>query len=241
MNDIFSRTEALLGAEAVNKLKNSRVAIFGLGGVGSAAFEALLRSGIGTIDVFDYDRFSETNLNRQLLATKQTVGMFKTEAAVRRGESISEHTRVIPHEMFFLPDRAHEIDFSEFDFVIDAVDTVTAKLLIIEKAFDAGVPMISCMGTGNKTDPTKLRVADLFDTVGCPLARVVRKEVRKRNILRLKVVCSDEKPTFSHETGENKGNRPAPASAVFVPATAGMILAHEAVKTLIKPKTDVLV
>ncbi len=236
MSEMNSRTEALFGVEAIEKLKRSRVALFGLGGVGSAAFEALLRSGIGTIEVFDYDCFSETNLNRQLLATKDTLGTLKTNAAVNRGKIISEETLVIPHEMFFLPENAHEVDFKRFDFVIDAVDTVTAKLLIIEKALEASVPIISCMGTGNKTDPARLRVSDISKTEGCPLARVMRKELRVRGIKNLQVVWSDEKPHSAAPTWENKGNRPAPASAVFVPASAGLILAAETVKELIKQK-----
>ena len=234
MNGKNSRTEALFGAEAIKKLKNSRVALFGLGGVGSAAFEALLRSGVGVIEVFDYDTFSETNLNRQLLATKDTVGTLKTQAAIQRGKSISQETVVIPHEMFFLPENAEQIDFKNFDYVIDAVDTVTAKLLITEKAISASVPVISCMGTGNKTDPTRLKVSDISKTEGCPLARVMRKELRARGIQKLQVVWSDEKPFAAAPTGENKGNRPAPASAVFVPAAAGLILAAEVIKELIK-------
>ena len=234
MSEIFSRTEALLGAEAMEKLKKSRVALFGLGGVGSAAFEALLRSGVGAIDVFDYDSVSVTNLNRQLLATKDTLGMPKTKAAELRAKSISEETEIICHEMFYLPENAEEVDLSRFDCIIDAVDTVTAKLLIISKAIEAEVPVISCMGTGNKLDPTRLRVSDISQTEGCPLARVMRKELRARGINHVKVVWSDEKPFSAEDTGDLKGNRPAPASAVFVPAAAGLILAAEAVREITK-------
>ena len=234
MSEIFSRTEALLGAEAMEKLKKSRVALFGLGGVGSAAFEALLRSGVGAIDVFDYDSVSVTNLNRQLLATKDTLGMPKTKAAELRAKSISEETEIICHEMFYLPENAEEVDLSRFDCIIDAVDTVTAKLLIISKAIEAEVPVISCMGTGNKLDPTRLRVSDISKTEGCPLARVMRKELRARGINHVKVVWSDEKPFSAEDTGDLKGNRPAPASAVFVPAAAGLILAAEAVREITK-------
>ena len=233
MDNIFSRTEALLGGIAMKKLKKSRVALFGLGGVGSAAFEALLRSGVGSIDVFDYDSVSETNLNRQLLATSKTVGMKKTEAALRRAKEISEETVVTPHDMFYLPENSGEIDMSDFDFVIDAVDTVTAKLEIIKNANQAGIPVISCMGTGNKTDITRLKVTDISNTEGCPLARVMRKELRARGIEHLQVVFSDEKPFISADTGELKGNRPAPASAIFVPAAAGLILAEQAIKHII--------
>ena len=234
MKDIFSRTEAMLGQKAMKKLKNSRVALFGLGGVGSAAFEALLRSGVGRIDVFDYDSVSETNLNRQLLASLDTIGMKKTEAAVLKGKSISPDTLVVPHEMFYLPNNSDEINMVEFDFVIDAVDNVTAKLELVSKTKEAGVPMISCMGTGNKLDITALKVSDISKTQGCPLARIMRKEMRARGLEELLVVWSDEKPFCDAPTGELKGNRPAPASAVFVPAAAGLLLASETVKELIR-------
>ncbi len=230
MNEIFCRTEAMLGADAMEKLKNSRVALFGLGGVGSAAFEALLRSGVGTIDVFDHDTVSLSNLNRQLLATLDKVDTPKTEAATLRAKEISPETRVIPHRMFYLPECSAEIDMGMFDYVIDAVDTVTGKLEIIVNAKSAGVPVISCMGTGNKLDITALRVSDISKTEGCPLARVMRKELKNRGITNLPVVWSDEKPFSAAPTGELKGNRPAPASAIFVPAAAGLLLAAEAVK-----------
>ncbi len=234
MSDIFSRTEALLGTDAMEKLKSSRVALFGLGGVGSAAFEALVRSGVGSIDVFDYDTVSTTNLNRQLLATRDTIGKTKTEAAVLRAKSINPETKITVQEMFYLPENSHLVDMSEFDFIIDAVDTVTAKLEIITNAMEAETPIISCMGTGNKLDITRLKVSDISKTEGCPLARIVRKELRTRGINHLKVVWSDEKPFMVAPTGELKGDRPAPASAIFVPAAAGLLLASEAVKNLIE-------
>ncbi len=234
MKEIFSRTEALLGEEALQKLKKSRIALFGLGGVGSATFEALLRSGVGSIDVFDHDTVSLTNLNRQLLTTLDRVGHPKTEAAKIRGKSISPETAVNCHEMFYLPDNADSIDMTEFDVVIDAVDTVTAKLEIIGRAKAAKVPVISCMGTGNKFDITKLRVSDISKTQGCPLARIMRKELRNRGIEEVRVVWSEEEPFILKPTGELKGNRPAPASAIFVPAAAGLLLASEAVKIIIK-------
>ena len=233
MDNAFSRTEALFGADAMKKLKNARVALFGLGGVGSAAFEALLRSGIGHIDVFDYDSVSLTNLNRQLLATNKTIGVKKTEAALSRAKDICEDTEIIVHDMFYLPENSAEISMAEFDFVIDAVDTVTAKLEIVKRAKEAGVPLISCMGTGNKTDITRLRVSDIKKTEGCPLARAVRKELRALGIADLLVVWSDEKPNQKEDTGALKGNRPAPASAMFVPAAAGLILAEQTIKYLI--------
>ena len=233
MKDIFCRTEAMLGKDAMEKLKSARVALFGLGGVGSAAFEALVRSGVGQIDVFDHDTLSESNLNRQLLATADLIGTDKVEAAVKRADAISSYTKIIPHKLFFLPDTSEEIDMRVFDYIIDAVDTVTGKLEIISKAKAAGVPVISCMGTGNKLDITALRVSDISKTEGCPLARVMRKELKNRGITDLPVVWSDEKPFCAEPTGELKGNRPAPASAIFVPAAAGLILAAEAVKAII--------
>lgn len=233
MSNIFSRTKALLGAENIEKLKNSRVAVFGLGGVGSAAFEALVRSGVGHIDVFDYDTVSTTNLNRQLLATTKTVGMKKTEAARLRAEEINAKAEIELHDMFYLPENSNQINMANFDFVIDAVDTVTAKLEIIKNAIECGTPVISCMGTGNKMDVTKLKVTDISKTEGCPLARVMRKELRARGIENLAVVFSSEKPFKEADTGELKGNRPSPASAIFVPAAAGLILAEQAVKHII--------
>ena len=232
MKDIFSRCEALLGSDKMSKLQNAKVALFGLGGVGSACFEALLRSGVGEIHVFDYDTVSESNLNRQLLAVKDTVGKNKTDVAVDKAKQICEETKVIPHNMFYLPENSGEVDFTRFDYIIDAVDTVTAKLEIIKNAKEANVPVISCMGTGNKLDITKLKVTDISKTTECPLARVMRKELRARGISHLKVVWSDEKPYMAEETGECKGNRPAPASAIFVPAAAGLLLAAEAVKDI---------
>ena len=233
MDNAFSRTEALFGTDAMKKLKNARVALFGLGGVGSAAFEALLRSGVGHIEVFDYDSVSITNLNRQLLATNKTIGIKKTEAAYLRAKDICEDTEIIVHDMFYLPENSAEISMAEFDFVVDAVDTVTAKLEIIKRAKEEGVPIISCMGTGNKTDITRLRVSDIKKTEGCPLARAVRKELRALGIADLLVVWSDEKPNQKEDTGALKGNRPAPASAMFVPAAAGLILAEQTIKYLI--------
>ena len=234
MSDIFSRTRALIGSDAVEKLKNSHVALFGLGGVGSACFEALLRSGVGTIEVFDQDCFSESNLNRQLLANLDTIGLDKVQAAKDRAKAINPEAKIIAHKMFYLPENAHSIDMSQFYYVIDAVDTVTAKLEIICRANNAEVKVISCMGTGNKMDVTALQVSDISETTDCPLSRVMRKELRKRGIEKLKVVWSKERPYMAEPTGEFKGERPAPASAIFVPAAAGLILACETIKDLTK-------
>lgn len=230
---MFSRTEALLGKEALLKLKRSRVALFGLGGVGGMALEALVRSGVGHIDVFDFDTISPSNINRQIIATSENIGDKKTEAAYLRAKKISPETKISVHDMFYLPENATLIDMSDFDVVIDAVDTVTAKLEIIKRAKEAGTKIISCMGTGNKTDITRLKVGDLFSTRGCPLARVMRKELRARGIDSLRVVWSDEEPKFSEDTKDLKGNRPAPASAIFVPAAAGLLLCKEAIDMLL--------
>lgn len=225
------RTALLLGEEAMQKLKNSHVAIFGLGGVGCYATEALARSGVGTLTVIDGDAYSESNLNRQLFATVRTVGRRKTEVAAERIREIAPDCTVIEKDLFYTPENADLLDFSSFDYIIDAIDTVTSKIDLICRANGAGVPIISSMGTGNKLDPTRLKVTDLYKTEGCPLARVLRRELKKREIKKLKVVFSDEEPKKTVVTEEGT-TRHAPASAVFVPACAGMALAAEAVKDL---------
>lgn len=232
MSSFYSRTEALLGKSAVEKLKNSSVAVFGLGGVGSAAFEALLRSGVGAIDVFDYDTVSESNLNRQLLATNETLGQNKTEAATIRAKQINPDAKITSHNIFYLPENSNTVDLSGYDYIIDAVDTVTAKLEIIVRAKEQNVPVISSMGTGNKLDIERLKISDISKTTDCPLARVMRKELKKRGITHLKVVWSDEKPSAKEETGELKGRSPSPASAIFVPAAAGLLLAKKVVTSI---------
>ena len=182
MNEFFSRTEALLGKDALSKLQKSRVALFGLGGVGGFALEGLVRSGVGHIDIFDFDTISPSNINRQIIATSKNIGEKKTEAAKLRAKEISPDTEITVHDMFYLPENADSVDLSSVGVIIDAVDTVTAKLEIISRAKKANLPVISCMGTGNKTDITRLEVGDLFSTRGCPLARVMRKELRARGI-----------------------------------------------------------
>lgn len=229
MSEIFSRTEALLGEQAVEKLKNASVAVFGLGGVGSAAFEALVRSGVGKIDIFDFDTVSISNFNRQLLAENKTLGLLKTVAAEKRAKEINPDIEIVSHNLFFLPENSESIDFSLYDYVIDAIDTVTAKIEIALRTKEQGVKLISCMGTGNRVDITRLKVSDISKTTGCPLARVMRKELKKRGISEYKVVWSDEKPFFKDKCDELKGKRPAPSSAIFVPAAAGLILAAEVV------------
>lgn len=230
--DIYSRTSALIGDDAVKKLKNARVAVFGAGGVGSAAIEALVRSGVGAIDIFDHDTISPSNLNRQLMTNSENIGSSKAETAAARARLINPNALICAHELFYLPETADKVDLTVFDFIIDAVDTLTAKLALVSRARAAGVPMISCMGTGNKLDITRLRVDDISKTHECPLARRMRKELRIRGIDDLLVVWSDEKPQSAGDTGEKKGNRPAPASAIFVPCAAGLLMAKEAVTTI---------
>ncbi len=235
MDQRFSRTEALLGHAAMARLSDARVAVFGLGGVGGYAVEALARSGIGTLDLFDHDTVSLTNLNRQLLATQDTIGQYKVDAAKARIASISPDTVVNAHRVFYTPETAEDFPFSQYDHIIDAIDTVTGKLCIIQHAIEAGVPVISCMGTGNKLDATRLEVTDISKTSGCPLARIMRKELRKRGIHHLKVVYSTEEaltPEGTQEEAEALGKRTIPGSAPFVPGAAGLILAGEVIRDL---------
>ena len=236
--DQLSRTRLLLGSDAMEKLKNARVAIFGLGGVGGYVVEALARSGIGALDLIDHDTISLTNINRQLLATHSTVGQSKAQAAANRVLDIDPSISVTVHETFYLPETAEQFDFTQYSYVVDAIDTVTGKLMLAKAAQDVGTPIISSMGTGNKLDPTAFRVADISETKGCPLARIMRKECRKRGIEKLKVVYSEEEPipSRSEESTEElpEGRRSLPGSVAFVPSVAGLILASEVIKDLIK-------
>ena len=232
----FSRTELLVGKAAMERLRNARVAVFGIGGVGGYAVEALARSGIGTLDLFDHDTVSLSNLNRQILATHDTIGMLKVEAAKARIHSICPDTRVNAHPVFYLPETADQFDFSVYDYIIDAIDTVTGKLCIIENAIAANVPVISSMGTGNKLDATALQVTDISKTTFCPLARIMRKELRKRGIQHLKVVYSTEEaltPVGAEAEAAALGKRTIPGSTAFVPGAAGLILAGEVVRDLV--------
>ncbi len=237
MLDQFSRTELLLGREGVERLARAHVAVFGLGGVGGYASEALVRSGVGALDLIDSDRVSLTNLNRQILATHRTLGQYKADAARERALEINPEARVTARRVFYGPDTAGDFDFSQYDYVIDAIDTVTGKLALIQQALAAGTPIISCMGAGNKLDPTAFRVADIYETSVCPLARVMRKELKRRGVRRLKVVYSQEPPrnpegALYQGSLEGEIRRQLPGSAAFVPAAAGLILAGEAVKDL---------
>lgn len=244
----FSRTELLFGKAAMEHLRQCRVAVFGIGGVGGYAVEALARSGVGTLDLIDDDKICLTNLNRQIFATRSTVGKEKVAAAKARIQDICPDITVHTHFCFFMPDTADQFDFHDFDYVIDAIDTVTGKLEIILRAKAAGVPVISAMGAGNKLDPTAFRVADIYDTKVCPLARVMRYELRKRHVRNVKVVYSEEKPIRPIEdmaiscrnhcvcppgtVRKCTVRRDIPGSNAFVPSVAGLILASEVIKDL---------
>ena len=244
----FSRTELMLGKQAMEVLENSRVAVFGVGGVGGYAVEALVRSGVGTIDLIDDDKVCLTNLNRQIIATRKTIGKYKVDVMKERILEINPEAIVNTHKCFFLPENKDEFDFSQYSYVLDAVDTVTAKIQLVLEAQNAGIPIISCMGAGNKLDPTKFEVADIYETSMCPLAKVMRRELRKRNIEHLKVVYSKEKairpiedmaiscrshcicpPGAKHKCTER---RDIPGSTAFVPSVAGLIMAGEVIKDL---------
>ena len=237
--DALSRTALLLGSDAMKKLKNAKVAVFGLGGVGGYVVEALARSGIGALELIDHDTISITNLNRQLLATRKTVGMGKAEAAKRRVLDIDPEISVTARQCLYGPDTAEEFDFSGYSYVVDAIDTVTGKLALVQAAQAAGVPIISSMGTGNKLDPTKFQIADITKTSVCPLARIMRKECAKRGIKHLKVLFSTEDPIPSDPAALSdeelpEGRRALPGSVAFVPSVAGLIIAGEVIKDLIK-------
>lgn len=238
MDTRFIRTQMLLGEDAMERLAMSRVAVFGLGGVGGHVVEALARSGIGALDLIDNDTVALSNLNRQIIATENTLGELKTEAAKARVLSVNPNCRVTLHNCFFLPENADTFDFSAFDYVVDAIDTVSGKLAIIEKALAAGVPVISSMGTGNKLNPAMLTVSDISETSYDPLARVMRRELKKRGITSLKVVWSREKAlTPAAPPGEadkpSGSRRSTPGSTPFVPGCAGLILASEVVRDLL--------
>lgn len=228
MNDRFSRTRMLLGSEAMEKLKKAKVCVMGVGGVGGYVVEALARCGVGEIHIADNDTVSVSNINRQIIATEKTVGMPKTELIKQRVKSICSETKVVCYPIFYLPG-ATEPDFSMFDYVVDAIDTVSAKIDIAVKCEKLGVPLISSMGTGNKLDPTAFKVADIYKTKVCPLARVMRYELKKRNVRGLKVVYSEEQP---REKVENPENDRAPASVAFVPPVAGFVIASEVIRDL---------
>lgn len=230
MKDQFLRSEMLLGREAFEVLQMSRAAVFGVGGVGGYAAEALVRTGIGAVDIIDKDVVDVTNINRQIMADTESVGRPKVEVMAERLLRISPGLKISPIKMFYMPQSAAELDLSVYDCIIDAVDNVTAKLELAVRAAEAGVPLVSSMGTGNKLHPELLETGDIYSTSVCPLARVMRRELKKRGVKSLRVVYSKEEPVKSTVTDEN--GRHAPASAVFVPACAGMMLAAEAVRIM---------
>ena len=244
----FSRTQLLLGEEAMDRLKRSRVAVFGVGGVGGYVCEALVRSGVGAFDLIDDDKVCLTNLNRQIIATRKTVGQYKVDVMKNRMLEINPDVDARLYKCFFLPENAADFPFEEYDYIVDAVDTVTAKIELIMRAKASNVPIISAMGAGNKLDPGRFKIADIYDTSVCPLARVMRRELKKRNVRSLKVVYSDEQPirpiedmSISCRThcicppgAEHKctERRDIPGSTAFVPAVAGLMIAGEIVKDL---------
>lgn len=233
MSEQFSRTEMLIGKDAMATLKNSRVAVFGAGGVGGYVLEALARSGVGAIDIIDNDTVSESNLNRQIIALQSNIGELKTKAAVKRILDINPQCRVTTFETFVLPENIEKFDFSVYDYIVDAIDTVSGKLAIIEKAFRENIPVISSMGTGNKLDPTKFEITDIYKTSVCPLARVMRYELKKRGVKKLKVLYSKEEPIKVTAEKSDAGKIP-PGSISFVPSVAGLIIGGEVIKDLIK-------
>lgn len=225
MDNRFSRTEALLGEKAMERLKKARVAVFGIGGVGGHVVEALVRSGVGAVDIVDSDKVCLSNLNRQIIATESSIGKYKVDVMKERILDINPEAVVNVHKCFYLPETKEEFDFSQYSYVVDAVDTVTAKIQLVMEAEEAGVPIISSMGAGNKLDPTAFQVADIYKTSVCPLAKVMRRELKKRGIKKLKVVYSREQPVVKNAV---------PASVAFVPSVVGLIIAGEVIKDLAK-------
>lgn len=248
----FSRTEILFGKEAMNYLEKSRVAVFGIGGVGGYTVEALVRSGVGAIDLIDDDKVCLTNINRQIIATRKTIGKYKTDVMKERILDINPDCKVEVHKCFYLPENKDDFDFTQYDYVVDAVDTVTAKIQLVMEAQEKGVPIISSMGAGNKLNPSEFEVADIYKTSVCPLAKVMRRELKKRGVKKLKVVYSKEKPIRPIEDIENNcrtdcvcppgaqhkciERRAIPGSTAFVPSVVGMIIASEVIKDLTERK-----
>lgn len=233
----FSRTELLIGKEGMERLSNSRVAVFGVGGVGGYTVEALARSGIGELDLIDNDQVALTNLNRQIIATTKTLGRDKVDVAKERVLEINPDAKVNSYKKFYLPETKEEFDFTKYDYVVDAIDTVSGKIALVEQAKEAGVPIISSMGAGNKLDPTAFRVADIYKTSVCPLAKVMRRELKKRGIRKLKVVYSEEMPIVPEKNAEMEQAEPTqkrqvPGSVAFVPSVVGLIIAGEVIKDL---------
>lgn len=235
MSDQFSRTRLLFGEENMERLKGARVAVFGVGGVGGYTVEALARSGVGNLDIIDNDTVALSNLNRQIIATRKTVGMYKVDVAKERILDINPDAVVNAYKTFYLPETKDQFDFKNYDYVVDAIDTVTGKIQLVMQANEAGTPIISSMGAGNKINPAMFEVADIYKTSVCPLAKVMRRELKNRGIKKLKVVYSKEQPlTPIGEAEDNNTNRRAiPGSTAFVPSTVGLIIAGEVVKDIL--------
>lgn len=240
MPNQFTRTEMLLGSEAVHKLKQCRIAVFGIGGVGGYTVEALARSGVGTLDLIDNDTVSLTNINRQIIALHSTVGMNKTEAAKKRLLDINPNIKINTYNTFFTPENSGEFNFSQYDYIVDAIDTISGKIELAVQADKANVPIISSMGAGNKLDPTRFEVSDIYKTSVCPLARVMRRELKKRNIRKLKVVYSKEEALSPKcESDEDSGmKRQTPASIAYVPSVVGLIIAGEVINDITSQQTS---
>ena len=237
MKEQFERTNLLLGEEAIDRLQNARVIVFGVGGVGGHVCEALVRSGVGEIDIVDNDTVSVSNINRQIIATHSTVGKLKVDVMRDRLLDINPDAKVKAHACFFLPENADTFHFEQYDYVVDCIDTVTGKIEIIMRAQAAGTPVISAMGAGNKLDPSRFKVADIYKTDVCPLAKTMRRELKKRGVKKLKVVFSDEKPIVptsrrDNPVQEGPRKRDIPGSTAFVPAVAGMVLAGEVIRDI---------
>ena len=238
MREQFARTELLFGKENMEKLAAARVAVFGVGGVGGYVVEALARSGVGTLDLIDHDTVDVSNINRQIIATTKNIGRYKVELAKERILDINPEAVVNIYRTFYMPETADQFDFSKYDYVVDAIDTVTGKIALIEQANASGTPIISSMGAGNKVNPAAFEVADIYDTTVCPLAKVMRRELKKRGIKKLKVVYSKEKPLKPHnpengmEQENSKTKKAVPGSTAFVPSVAGLILASEVIKDI---------
>lgn len=242
MAERFARTELLLGSGHMERLKKARVAVFGIGGVGGYTVEALARSGVGTLDLIDNDKVCISNINRQIIAAEDTVGRYKVDVAAERVHLINPYAKVNVYKVFYMPDTAGQFSFSDYDYVVDAIDTVTGKLMLAQQAAESGTPIISSMGAGNKLDPGAFQVADIYETSVCPLAKVMRRELRKRGIRSLKVVYSTE-PSLSPKSLSDAGSpehrkRPVPGSCAFVPPVAGLIIAGEVIKDLTVRKAE---
>lgn len=243
MSDWFSRTQLIFGADNMQRLKNARVAVFGVGGVGGYTVEALARSGVGTLDLIDDDKVCLSNINRQIIATTKTVGQYKVDVAKERILEINPDAKVNVHQMFYLPETKDHFCFEDYDYIVDAIDTVTGKIQLVLQAQEAGTPIISSMGAGNKINPAQFEVTDIYKTSVCPLAKVMRRELKNRGIKKLKVVYSKEKPlrpvkdtdtSCSADGGKSMGKRAIPGSTAFVPSTVGLIIASEVIKDILE-------